>query len=417
MERRTAWGLALMATLTMTVSYLDRQTLSVLAPTVTEVFHLSEKQYGLLAASFSVAYLVGTPAAGWWIDRVGARRGLPISLFCWTMVSAAQALAPGFGALIALRLLLGLAEAPSFPGSAQTIQRVLLPHERARGMGVLFTGSSIGAMIAPKLATWLQGSFGWQGAFVGSSLVGLAWVPLWVWLTSSPEARRALDNPPASEALTGEAPAASPGALLQSRAVLRALLVVLASAPAISFSLLWGAKYLVKDHGLNQMDVASYLWMPPLLFDLGAVGFGDLASRRLRRVSDPSSPARGLLAAAMGLCALMVLAPLTGSVNGAILFISLSMAGGGGLYALATADMMARVPPRSVSTAGGISAAAQSLTYVINSLLIGSFLDSGGSYRAVLIALGVWAIPGSLIWIFWPPEGPPAPSGLNPGAR
>ncbi len=401
MTRGRAWGLALVATLTMTVSYIDRQTLSVLAPTVTAVFRISEGDYGLLLSAFSMAYLLGTPAAGWLVDRVGARRGLPVSLLLWTAVAAAHALAPGFGTLFALRILLGFAESPSFPGAAQTVQRALPPEDRARGMGILFTGSSIGAMLAPKLATALNGSFGWRGAFLGSALVGLLWVPLWLGLTANREARAALDTVP--EAPAGGRSSASMSELIRDPAVLRALVVVLASAPAISFSLLWGAKYLVKVHGMTQAQVGNVLWMPPLAFDLGAVIFGDLASRRRRGRAGPGAPARGLMLGSALLGAAMIGAGLGGGLEQALLCLSLSMAGGGGLYALATSDMMARVPPGAVSTAGGITAAAQSLTYIVLNPLLGRYLDGGGAYQHILLALGLWVLPGSLLWVLWVP--------------
>lgn len=396
LTRRRAWALTLVATLTMTISYIDRQTLAVLAPTVTKVFAISDAEYGWLLSAFSMAYLVGTPIAGRLLDRVGARRGLLGSLMVWTLVAAAHALVPGFWPLFALRILLGLAEAPSFPGSAQAIHRVLPPEDRSRGMGILFTGSSIGAMVAPKLATWLQGHWGWQGAFIGSALVGLVWVPLWLGLTSGAEARKALDN-------RGDFPAPSLSGLWAHRAIWRAMVVVFASAPAISFALLWGSKFLVKDHGVSQADVSSYLWLPPLLFDFGSIFFGDQASRRLRRVADPSSPARGLMAASIALGCVLALAPLGGSPWGAMLLAGVSMAGGGGMYALATADMMARVPPGAISAAGGITAAAQSVTHILVNPLLGRFLDHGGTYSQIQIALGLWVIPGGVLWILWPP--------------
>jgi ACS family hexuronate transporter-like MFS transporter len=401
MTRQRAWGLALAATFTMTVSYMDRQTLSVLAPTVTAVFGIKEGDYGLLISAFSLAYLLGTPAAGWLVDRVGARRGLPVSLLLWTAIAAAHALAPGFGVLFALRILLGLAEAPSFPGAAQTVQRALPPQDRARGMGILFTGSSFGAMVAPKLATSLNTSFGWRGAFVGTALVGLVWVPLWLWLTSHPDAKAALDAVP--EERPGKRSTASLGELLRDPAVLRALLVVLASAPAISFSLLWGAKYLVKVHGLTQAQVGNVLWIPPVAFDLGSVIFGDLASRRRQGREGPGAPAQGLVLGAAVLGAAMIGAAQGGSLEVALLCLSLSMAGGGGLFAVATADMMARVPQGAVSTAGGIAAAAQSLTYIVVNPLLGRYLDAGGSYAMILLALGFWVLPGSVLWALWVP--------------
>ena len=111
---------------------VDRQTLAVLAPTVTQALGISEQNYGWLASAFSIAYLVGAPLAGRMIDAVGARRGLLGAVVVWSIVAALHALAPGFAVLFALRIALGLAEAPSFPGAAQTVHRAL--PRRARSL-------------------------------------------------------------------------------------------------------------------------------------------------------------------------------------------------------------------------------------------------------------------------------------------
>jgi cyanate permease len=78
------------------------------------------------------------------------------------------------------------------------------------------------------------------------------------------------------------------------------------------------------------------------------------------------------------------------------------MAGGGGLYGRLTADMLARVSPAHTSTAGGISAAAQSITHIIANPLVGKVVDVTHSYDAVLVTLGVIVIPGAIAWIVWP---------------
>jgi hypothetical protein len=123
LPRRQAWTVTIIATLTMTVSYIDRQTLSVLAPAVTKALDINNETYGWLGSAFSISYLFGTPFAGWWIDRIGARRGLVASVFAWSAVAALHALVPGFGVLFGLRLLLGITEGPGFPGAVQTVQR------------------------------------------------------------------------------------------------------------------------------------------------------------------------------------------------------------------------------------------------------------------------------------------------------
>jgi ACS family hexuronate transporter-like MFS transporter len=396
LSRRGAWLVAIAATLTMTVSYIDRATFGVLAPSVTKDLHISETAYGWLASSFNIAYLVATPIAGWWIDRVGARRGLVGSVIAWSVVAALHALVPGFGVLLALRIALGLAEGPSFPGAAQTVQRVLPPAERSRGFGVLFTGSSIGGMLVPPLAAWLFGIGGWRVAFLGTAVVGLVWVPMWLLVTGRPAARARLDATPA--AVTSPRPRFFD--LWRHPLMVRALIAIFAVAPAIGLFHQWGSKYLVRELAIAQKDVGHYLWFPPLMFDVGAVLFGDLGSR-LRRAE--GAPPRLLVLFAACMCASLALLPLAGGAWDAMLVFAVSMAGGGGVYTLVTADLLGRLPAGSVSLAGGTLAGAQSLALIIANPLIGLAVDAYASYDQVAITLGAWALPGTLAWLAWPP--------------
>jgi MFS family permease len=61
-----AWAVTAVATAAMTVSYLDRQVLAVLAPTITAALSISDETYGWLASAFSLAYLFSAPWAGRW---------------------------------------------------------------------------------------------------------------------------------------------------------------------------------------------------------------------------------------------------------------------------------------------------------------------------------------------------------------
>lgn len=413
LSSKRAWALALTATFTMAVSYMDRQTLAVLAPVVTKSLGISDEKYGWLIAAFSIAYLVGAPIAGRFIDHVGARRGLFGAVLAWSLIAALHALAPGFASLFALRIALGLAESPSFPGAAQAVQRGLPPADRARGFGILFTGSSLGAMVAPPLSTFLEARWGFRAAFLGTAAVGLLWVPVWLAIAWAPSARAVLDagtttTPEARPALDGGGEAAAAPrptmlALLRHAGVLRAIAVVLASAPILSFTLNWTSKFLVSAHGLAQSDMGRFLWVPPVLMDIGAIGFGHFASQRARSRGNDGSPHRLLLALAAALTASGMAMPFTGGPWAAVVVAGAVMAGGGGLFALLTADMLSRVPPSAVSTAGGITAAAQSLAYIIASPIIGRTVERTGSYTAILIALALWVLPGCILWLAWAP--------------
>jgi ACS family hexuronate transporter-like MFS transporter len=415
LSRAQGWTIAVVATLVMTVSYTDRQTLSALAPTVRAELGIDHAQYGWLTAAFSIAYLVMAPLSGALVDRAGARRGLLVAILFWSLVSALHALAPSFAILFALRIALGAAEAPSFPGAAQAVRRTLPAADRSAGFGLIFTGSSIGAMFAAPLAIAFKVRFGWRFAFLGTAAVGLLWLPLWLFVSSRRNARVALST---AEETRAPAELASRRRLLFDPAVQRAVLLVIACAPAINFSFNWLSQYLVSAWGLNQDDLGTYLAVPPVFFDAGAVGFGLVATLLEGRVSLSQAWARsGLRASSSHTTLVMIAAAASASIAlvpwapgpwAAIGLASLSMAGGGGLYALLTADVLARVPPSQVSTTGGLTAAAQSLAFVVANPLVGKAVDQTRSYNGVLVALGGLVLPGALIWTLWPvPPRPP----------
>jgi ACS family hexuronate transporter-like MFS transporter len=391
---------AITATLVMAVSYIDRQTLSAISPTVCQALDISDQNYGWLTGAFSFAYLLFAPVAGGIIDRVGCRIGLVASVLAWSTVSALHAFAPSFAVLFLLRIALGTTEAPSFPGGAQAVRRSLPASERSAGFGLLFTGSSLGGMIAAPLAVALLTWGSWRLAFLGTAAIGLAWVPIWLFVSGSTPARAALtlrDDEP-------HGPRESWTVLLGEPAVLRALVLVVASAPAIGFILNWLPKYLVTERRLTQLAIGHYVWLPMLFFDLGAVGFGALASHREKALDHASH--RDLVAVAAVAAASVAAMPFAPGAWSAVIVASVSMAGGGGVYALLTGDMLSRVSPARVSMAGGMTAAAQSLAYVVANPLVGAAVQRTHSYTGAVVALGAVVLPGAVAWTLWPVPTP-----------
>lgn len=400
LSRGRAWLVAVCATLAMSVSYVDRQVMAAIAASVRKALAIDAAQYGLLAAAFSMAYLVGAPLAGLLVDRVGARRGLVAAIVTWSAVSALHAIVPTFAALFVLRILLGFAESPSFPAAAQAVKRALPESDRSAAFGLLFTGSSLGAAIAAPLAISLDVAFGWRTAFLIASGVGMLWLPAWLLVTAPKDLRAAL-------ATAGEAPAARPRGLLRDPAVHRALVLVLASAPALMFMYIWMPQYFELGRRVPKPLLPHYLWLPPLMADVGMVAFGVLASRMERRSRPGQRRSHvDLVLAAAAMEATIVLLPRVGGTWSAVLLVGVSAAGGGGLYTLLTADMMSRIDPARVSAAGGLTAAAQSLVYVALNPVVGRWIDVSHSYDGSIVMLGAVAIPGAIAWSVWSPAQP-----------
>lgn len=389
------WALAATATLGMSVSYIDRQTLAAIAPAVKKALDIDHTRYGWLLSAFSVAYLVGAPTAGIVVDRLGARRAFALAVVVWSIVAAAHWAVTGFAMLLMLRILLGAAESPSFPSAAQAIRRALPGAQRPLAFGLLFTGSSIGAVVAGKLAVSLDATYGWRNAFLGTALIGTLWIPAWILATRGFDLDRPAERP------TEMVRQASWRETVTSPPVLRALVAIVGSAPAIMFVLNWTSQYLVEHWHFQKENVGNHLVVAPLVFDLGAIGFGWLASRREGESQEPRTHV-DLLAVAALLAACIALAPLAEGPNTAIALFGLSAAGGGGIYVLVTADMLSRVPVDKTSSAGGMTAGAQALAHIIAAPLMGRSIDRTHGYTQVLVTLGLLVLPTTLAFVLWP---------------
>src|SRR5947208_5518841 len=92
------------------IKYIDRQTLSLLAPYLKLEYHWSNTDYANLVIAFRVAYSVGQTIFGRFMDRVGTRRGLSISVAFYSLVSMLTPLARGLGSFAFFRFLLGAGE-------------------------------------------------------------------------------------------------------------------------------------------------------------------------------------------------------------------------------------------------------------------------------------------------------------------
>jgi predicted MFS family arabinose efflux permease len=401
------WAVTLVAVGAMAISYVDRQVLSVLASTVTSELGIDDAAYGWLGAAFAGAYLVAGPFAGALVDALGARRSLPGAILLWSCVAALHALAPGFGTLLGLRLALGLAESPTFPAGAQVVQRILPPADRARGMSTLFVGMSLGGMIAPPLAIGIATRLSWRWAFVGTALLAALWLPAWIATTRAPAVREALDRRPAAHGAAGAGGGRARRVEAATHpAMVRGLVGLFAVAPASHFAFAWESKLYVGQIHLRQQDLAPYLMLSAFLYDLGAIAFGDLASRRARARGD-AEPHRLLfgLGAACAATGMLVLASAHTPVH-AVVGMGFAAVGRGAVVTLVNSDTLARMPQRMVSAAGGVIASAQSLAGLVVNPVVGTVVKHHG-FVPVLLALAAWTAPMATMWLLWRPPAPP----------
>lgn len=278
------------------LSYLDRQILAALAPTIKAEFGLRDFEYGWILSAFSLAYAIAAPFAGLFIDRAGLTAGICTSIGLWSMAGVATGFAGGFPSLLACRAWLGMAESGNIPSSGKTIATYLQPQERALGSGFGQIGISIGMVGSPLLATYLAQRYGWRTAFVAAGMLGFLWIPLWLWVT------RGVPVNPVSELAPG-----STADLIKDKRLWALVAANMLAMTTYSLWSNWTTIFFVNTYGLTQ-DQANYrvAWIPPIFAALGGL-FGGALSMRFHRRGLPLIASR-FRAALIGSSALLVTA-------------------------------------------------------------------------------------------------------------
>jgi ACS family hexuronate transporter-like MFS transporter len=177
--KASPWGLVALLLAATTLNYLDRQTLSILAPQLQQELGLDNRLLGILFGVFYYTYTLAQFAVGPLLDRMNLRKLYGGAVAGWSAAAGLTATAGGFGGLLFWRMLLGVAESANWPAALRLIQRALPPEKRNLANGIFTSGTSIGALLAPLLVLELSRRFGWRMAFVGVASLGLVWFAAW----------------------------------------------------------------------------------------------------------------------------------------------------------------------------------------------------------------------------------------------
>jgi MFS transporter, ACS family, hexuronate transporter len=371
------------------LSYVDRNTLALLAPDILRKTALTAQAYGWTISAFSAAYLIGNPVWGRVLDRFGVRVGLAAAAAFWSCASASHALATSALTFAMARAALGFGEGATFPGGLLTATQTLRDDQRARGVALAYSGGSLGAIVTPLLITPIALRWGWHGAFVFTGLLGLAW--LFLWAVVSRDAR-----------LRVEAPGPSPGraaahARLRDRRVLGFMAAYAFGATPLGFVLYWAPVHLSRGLGCDQATLGHVLWIPPVGWEAGYFFWGWVVDRAARRGVQGSALFRRLFA----LLALLSL-PLAGAawVHSvapllALLFLAMFVAGGFVIVSLAETTR-AHAWQRSAYLAG-LGAGAWSATMTLVMPVFGRLFERG-AYGAAYAMAAAMPVVGWLLW-------------------
>ena len=159
--------------------FIARQALSVMAPVLRTVFHLSNAAYGRIVSALGFGMMSGEFPMGYLMDRLGARLGLSLAVAWWSTATGSLALASGGLSLGLSQLWKGTGECGAYSGGVKTVTRLFEKKDRTLAIGIFNGGSVIGATLAPPVIVYLLTHYGFRTAFLVPTVAGFLWIPLW----------------------------------------------------------------------------------------------------------------------------------------------------------------------------------------------------------------------------------------------
>lgn len=385
------WRICALLFVAMSINYVDRQVLGVLAPELQRVIGWNEIQYSNIVNAFQGAYAIGLLLAGRFMDRVGTRLGYTLSISLWSAATIATSFVrtvTGFGIA---RSALGLGEAGSFPAALKTIAEWFPKKERALATGWFNSGTNIGAVVAPLTVPWLTLHYGWQSAFVVLGSASALWIVPWLLIYRHPREHPRLS---AAELAYIQADPPDPETkvpwvqLIRYRQTWAFLIGKFMTDPIWWFVMFWFPKFLNTQHGLSLSALAWPLVVVYSMATVGSVGGGWL-SNRFFKLGWSANRARKT---PMLICALavvpIVFAATTSQLWVAVGLVSLATAAHQGWSANIFTLPSDTFPRHAVGSVVGIGGFGGAIGGMVMSTLTGTILQRTGSYVPMFVISG-----------------------------
>ncbi len=388
---RLRWFLIGWITLSSVLNYMDRQTLSVVAPLLRDEFKLTNQDYSNIVSAFLVSYTVMYTVGGWFVDWIGERIGMAACIIWWSIATMLHSLARGAFSLGVYRFVLGIGEPGNYPAALKATTSWFTKAERGLPIAVYSSASSLGAIIAPPLIAWLTLRYGWRYAFLVPGSLGLIWVVVWLRTYHRPEGNL--------DAVEPARPPVRWAALLGDRNVLALVLARLLADPVWYFYLFWTPEYLKRARGFSLAEIGLYGWIPFVAATVGGMSGGLASDRLIRGGTGPAAARRRVLYLSAVLAPLAALTGWVSSAGAAIALIAV-IAFVSYVWFTNTAALVADVFPESVvGTVQGLIGTAGSGGGILFNLAVGFLLDRF-SYTPVFLLAGSMHLAASLaLWL------------------
>ncbi len=392
--RHLRWYIGIMLFAVTFINYLDRQTLSALAPYLKKEFNWTNDDYALIVNAFQVSYTIMQTLVGRFLDVVGTRSGIAISVAFYSLIGVLTAMSRGLLSFSIFRCLLGAGEAANNPGGSKAVSEWFPAKERAFAVGLFNSGCAAGGMLAPWIVVFIYERFdNWRIAFLLTGTLGFLWLILWMLMYRTPAEHPRIGADELEYIRKGQASAApKPAAigwltLMRYRQTWGLILGRFLLDPFWFFVTYWYPIYLTSK-GFSVKESVLGQTAPFLFSILGNFVAGTLSSYLVSKGWAPGKSRRALLLLFGPSMILILLARLTGSYPLLLLifgYAAFAYTCCGTMFLTLPADVF---HTRAVGSVMGLAGTSAGISTFITTFLIG-WVSTRYSFEPVIIAASI----------------------------
>ncbi|HEV2133323.1 MAG TPA: MFS transporter [Terracidiphilus sp.] len=382
---RRRWVILALVFTIIVINFIDRQTLSMLAPVLRNIFHLSNEAYGRIVAALQFGMMSGEFPMGWLMDRWGARLGLTAAVLTWAGFTGSQFFTQSGLQLGITRFWMGSTEVASYSGGMKTVSRLFTEKDRTLAIGIFNSGSVVGTTVAPLLVVSLLNHFGFRVAFLAPAILAFCWVPIW-WRIQRGESGR-----PNAQDVTGT-PIKT---LLGQSSAWAVMLCRMMIGPVIQFYWYWLPSYLFSARHMSLMSIGLVGWIPFFMGVVGGVSGGASAGWLLRRGVSIYNTRRITMYFSSALCVASLAVPWMPTAGWALTVVSLVVMAHNFLSANMYGAIADLFPVKLVGRVTGLTGVSGGVSGFLLPLLTGILVDRV-SYKPVFVIIAFMPLFGTV---------------------
>ena len=415
------YGVVWLLFLATTVNYADRATLSITGSSLARDLGLDPVTMGYVFSAFGWAYVIGQIPGGWLLDRFGSKRVYVMSILLWSLVTLLQGLvgvvpaAAAVTVLFGLRFLLGLAEAPSFPGNSRIVSAWFPTAERGTASAIFNSAQYFALVLFSPIMGAITHAYGWRYVFFVMGAIGIA---LAAWLARSiyspvedPRVSREelayierggalvnLDQPQSAARDAGGPSWAQVRQLLGSRMLLGVYVAQYCITTITYFFLTWFPVYLVEGRGMSILKVGFVASLPALFGFVGGIMGGLFSDALIRRGHSLTVARKTPIVAGMLLSVSMVGCNYVDAQWAVVGIMALAFFGKG-IGALGWAVVADTSPRQIAGLSGALFNTFGNTAAITTPIIIGYLVKGSGGFDGALVFVGANAIVAILSYL------------------